>query len=223
MWNEFNIKTFPAETMVFRDGVFCDELSTLKYGPIDKNYGRPVHIIFVGEIAGNCRLNIDISAESQPVFLSARVDVKKPAFFNIFIKNTGKNSEFRGHVFIDNASELKYDCIAEHSSENTGVLIQNRVFGREKSVSEMSGTAIIDNGCENCVSDLNFAAMMEKNARVTFSPRQRISAIPQSAEHGAAIYYPTDMQVNYLRSAGLSGVEVDAAMRDAFMNDFSLF
>ena len=27
LWQEFNIKTFPAETLVFRDGVFCEDLS----------------------------------------------------------------------------------------------------------------------------------------------------------------------------------------------------
>ena len=29
IWNEFNIKTFPAETIVFRNGEYCSELSTL--------------------------------------------------------------------------------------------------------------------------------------------------------------------------------------------------
>ena len=27
LWQEFNIKTFEAETLVFRDGVFCEDLS----------------------------------------------------------------------------------------------------------------------------------------------------------------------------------------------------
>ena len=27
LWQEFNIKTFPAETLVFRNGLFCEELS----------------------------------------------------------------------------------------------------------------------------------------------------------------------------------------------------
>ena len=27
LWQEFNIKTFPAETLVFRDGVFYEDLS----------------------------------------------------------------------------------------------------------------------------------------------------------------------------------------------------
>ena len=39
MWNEFNIKTFPAETLVFRDGVFYPDLSeyeNVEYNP-EKN------------------------------------------------------------------------------------------------------------------------------------------------------------------------------------------
>ena len=93
MWNEFNIKTFPAETIVYRDGVYCPDLSTLENKPIDKKYDLPVHIIYIGEITGNCRLNIELNSENQPVFLTVKIKNKKPAFFNIFIKNTGKNSK----------------------------------------------------------------------------------------------------------------------------------
>ena len=42
IWQDFNIKTFPAETVVFRDGVFCPELSTLESPVIDKNYDLKV-------------------------------------------------------------------------------------------------------------------------------------------------------------------------------------
>ena len=67
MWDEFNIKTFPAETIVFRDGVFCPDLSTLESTNVDKKYDLPVHIIYIGEIAGKCRLEINIGAENQSV------------------------------------------------------------------------------------------------------------------------------------------------------------
>ena len=59
MWNEFNIKTFPAETIVFRDGVYCPDLSTIKSTIIDKKYDLPVHIIYVGEIVDKNELNIN--------------------------------------------------------------------------------------------------------------------------------------------------------------------
>ena len=98
MWDEFNIKTFDAETVVYRNGVYCPELSTIVGTDFDKKYDRPIHIIYVGEITGNCRMDINIFVENQPVFLSAKIKNKKPAFLNIFIKNAGKNSEFRGHI-----------------------------------------------------------------------------------------------------------------------------
>ena len=223
MWNEFNIKTFPAETAVFRDGVFCPELSTLNGTDILTRYDLPVHIIFIGEIAGKCRLNINIVAENQPVFLSVRVNNKKPAFLNIFIKNAGKNSELRGHVLMENSDNLTYDCTAQHLTENTGILIQNRLIGREKSISKLSGRAIIEAGCDGCTSDVGFRAMCESGARVEFRPAQYIRAVPNTADHGAAIHNATDDQILYLRQAGLSGVEVNAAIRDAFVNDFTLF
>ena len=56
LWNEFNIKTFAAQTVVYRDGVFCPELSTIAGTDFRENFDKPIHIIYVGEIAGNCRL-----------------------------------------------------------------------------------------------------------------------------------------------------------------------
>ena len=87
MWNEFNIKTFPAETVVFRDGVYCADLSTLKNTDIDKNYDLPVHIIYTGEISGDNIIDINIGASNQPVFLSVDVKNNLPAKLKILIKN----------------------------------------------------------------------------------------------------------------------------------------
>ena len=61
MWENFNIKPFPAETIVYRDGKYCPDLSTIKNVPINKNYDLPVHIIYVGEIDGKNKLDIDIN------------------------------------------------------------------------------------------------------------------------------------------------------------------
>ena len=208
---------------MFRDGVFCPELSTLAGTDIDKKYNLPVHIIYVGEIAGKNELSINISAAGQKVFLSLRVKNKLPAFLNIFIKNTGKNSELRGHVMLENSNSLTYDCVAEHASKNTGILIKNKLLAGKNSTSVLSGVAIIDNGCVGCVSDVGFSAMADAGAKIQFRPAQRISAVPTSADHSAAIYQGSDFQLEYLREAGLSGAEANDALREAFMNNFPLF
>lgn len=219
MWNEFNIKTMRAETIVYRDGVYCPDLSTLENKPIDKKYDLPVHIIYVGEISGENNLSVNITCQDQQVVLSVNVKNKKPAFLNIFIKNTGKNSEIRGTVFLENNSELKYNCVAHHLCENTAILIKNKLLTGKKSVSELSGVAIIDTNCPGCASDVGFVAMADEGAKIIFKPEQRISAEPLSAEHSAAIYRPSEFQIQYLRGAGLSGAEVDLAMKEAFMSE----
>ena len=60
MWENFNIKPFPAETIVYRDGEYCPELSTIKDGSINKHYDLPVHIIYVGDIDDKKDLNINV-------------------------------------------------------------------------------------------------------------------------------------------------------------------
>ena len=223
LWNEFNIKTFDAETVVYRDGVFCPELSTIVGTDFREKYDRPIHIIYVGNIAGNCRLDLNIFVENQPVFLSARIKNKKPAFFNIFIKNAGKNSEFRGHVMIHNENNLGFECRAIHAAENTTVLIDTKLVAERNSISKLSGIAEIEKNCVDVNSNIAFSALADKNARIEFMPAQRICAVPASADHSASIYHPTAPQIEYLRGAGLAGNEVNDALREAFMNDFSLF
>ena len=223
MWENFNIKPFPAETIVYRDGKYCPELSTIKNSPIDKNYDLPVHIIYVGEISGKCRLDIDVNIPNQVVFLSVNVKNKFPAFFNIFIKNTGKNSEIRGHILMDNYDNLTFDCNAHHLSANTGILLQNKLIANKNSVSKLSATAIINKGCENCNSDINFSAISHNDAKIEFLPAQRISSIPENAGHSASIFSPKPIQIQFLREAGLSSTEINDVFQESFINDFSLF
>ena len=219
IWNEFNIKTFRAETIVFRDGEYCPELSTLDNTPINTKYDLPVHIIYVGEIYGDKKLDISVGAENQEVILSVNLKIKKPAFLNIFIKNAGKNSKISGTVLLDNESELSYNCQARHFYENTAILIKNKVLAGKNSYSKLSGMAIIDKDCGGCESDIAFVAMTDVGAKIDFMPGQRIKSEPVRADHSASIYKPTDAQVFFLRGAGLSGAEVDTALKEAFLSE----
>ncbi len=218
MWNEFNIKTMPAETVVFRDGVYCPELSTLENKPINKNYDLPVHFIYVGEIAGENILDIEVGVKNQNVILSVNVKIKSPAFLNIFIKNAGENSKISGTVLIDNSSELNYNCNARHLYKNTGILIKNKILAGKNSVSKLSGIAVIDKNCDDCQSDVAFVAMADEGAKIDFIPGQKIKSIPKQADHSASIYKPTDFQMRFLRGAGLSGCEVQEVLKEAFLS-----
>ena len=86
----------------------------------------------------------------------------------------------------------------------------------KNSKSVLAGGTIIKPDCPNCQSDVGFVAMIENGARIEFMPEQRISSEVESAEHSAAIYQPSESQILYLRGAGLSGAEVDIALKEAF-------
>jgi hypothetical protein len=223
LWQEFNIKTFPAETVVFRDGVFVPELSTLESCVIDEKYDLPVHIIYIGEIAGDNILEIDISAEGQPVFLTTKIQNKKPAFLNILVKNAGKKSVFKGKVLAQNYSTLTINNTGRHLAPETGIEIETKLVAHANSVSKLIGSAEIEKGCVACDSNIGFRALADSSARIEFAPRQFIRAVPLSAGHNASIFKGDDQQVEYLRTAGLAGAEVKTALEEAFMNDFDLF
>lgn len=237
LWNKFNIKTFPANTVVFVDGVFKPELSEtngvleIKDNNIiiDKESDLPVHIIHVGEITGLFKINCEISAPDTTVFLTTKLSTKTagprqhqiPAFLNIFIKNTGKNSIFNGKVLAQNYGWLEINEKAGHFAENTDIFISNKIVAHSGSETKLSGIAEIAPGYAQCKSDINFAAMAADDAKILFSPNQRISTIPASAAHSASIWRGSDAQIEYLRTAGLSGAEIKKVLEEAFTNDFA--
>lgn len=225
MWNEFNIKTFPAETIVYRDGVYCPELSTLdNMEIISRRFDLPVHIIYVGKLRGENTLNINLSSHNQPVFLTINSENNFPAFLNIFIKNTGKNSEIRGHIMLKNSSDLDVKILAEHGADDTGILLQTKIIGTKASFSKIHALAKIGQNVKNTKSDIRIGALAtDKSAKFRLTPVQGIKSVPEYAEHGAYIFQPKPTVELYLRESGLSGAEVHEIMQESFKNDFNLF
>ena len=225
LWQEFNIKTFPAETLVFRDGVFYPALSEYQSADIDtkknlisvqKTSKLPVHIIYIGEIAGKIDLNIDINCENSRVFMTCKIFNKKPAFLNIFIKNTGKKSIFDGKIIAKNTGILKINEIGQHLSSNTGIFLKNRVISYKDSETELKGYAKIEKGITDCDSDISFSVLADKNSKIIMQPTQYINSVPRTASHSASLYKPTDNQITYLKTSGLSDSEIKQIMEDAF-------
>ena len=225
MWDNFNIKTFPAETIVYRDGNYDPDISTLPESDnISEKYELPVHVIYTGQIERENTLNLNLNVSNQPVFLTVNIKNEFPAFLNIFIKNSGKNSEIRGHILLKNSSDLCVKIIAEHYAPDTGILLQTKIIGEKNSYSKISGAAIINQNCEKCRSNLTFSGYgRDKSAKIRFIPSQKIKSIPDFAEHSAYLFNIKDQQEDYLRMAGLSGAEVKDIMIEAFQNDFNLF
>lgn len=221
IWQDFNIKTFPAETVVFRDGVFCPELSTLESPVIDKNYDLPVHFIYVGELIGKNNLDIIINenVKNQKIYLSAKIKVKKDAVLNISVKNNGVYSDLRGFFIIENYKNLNFSLDAYHLSGNTGISIKTKLLAYKDSVSKLTGTAHIYKYCEDAESDINFSAIADKGAKIIFCPVQNISAIPKNASHSASMAFYTQPQIEYLHQAGLTDIEIKKVLKEAFITD----
>ena len=228
LWQEFNIKTFPAETLVFRNGVFCEDLSDYKSAEFNQNENTinilktpksPIHIIYIGEITGNIDLNINILAKNTKVIMTNKIINKKPAFLNIFVKNTGKNSLFNGQIIAQNYTDLKITAVGQHLCENTGIFIKTRVLAHKNTNTFLIGTAKIDKNKKYCDSDISFSVMADKSAKITMKPTQYIQSVPEKAIHSASLYKPNDNQINYLHSSGLSGTEVQNILEEAFLSE----
>ena len=89
----------------------------------------------------------------------------------------------------------------------------------KNSVSKLNGVANIYKYCEDCNSNIEFSAMAEKDAKIIFSPQQKISAEPGFAAHSANIARPNDQQIEYLHTAGLTDPEILSVMREAFITN----
>lgn len=228
IWQKFNIKTFPAETLVFQDGVFREDLSDYKSACFDKDKKiisvvktpkLPIHIIYIGEVTGNIDFNIDIMASNSKVIMSVKINNKIPVFLNIFVKNAGKNSSFNGQIIAQNYNYLQINVKGEHFVENTGIFIKTRVLAHKNSENILNGCAVINKDINFCDSDISFSVMADESAKITLKPTQYIQSVPKNAVHSASLYKPTDNQINYLRGAGLSGTEVKNVLEEAFLSE----
>ena len=227
LWQEFNIKTFPAETLVFRDGEFYEDLSEYENVEFNKDKNLisvnktptlPIHIIYIGEIAGNIDFNIDINAKDVNIVMDFKTINKKPAFFNIFIKNTGENSVFNGQIIDKNYDKLKINVIGQHLSENTGIFVNTRVAAYKNSITELEGRAIIEKDKKDSDSDISFSVMADESAKIIMKPTQYINCVPKNAVHSSSIYKPKENQINYLRESGLGENEMKQVLEEAFLN-----
>ena len=225
LWQEFNIKTFPSETLIFRNGVFCEDLSDYKSAEfkdniitINKTSELPIHIIYIGEIAGNNDININILSENTKIILTSKIENKKPAFLNIFVKNAGKNSEIHGQIVSNNTKSLKINVKGEHLSANTGIFIKTRVMAYKDTDTELNGYAFIEKNSPYCESDISFSVMADENAKIIMKPTQYINSVPENASHSASLYKPNDNQIIYLRESGLSGEEIKKVFTEAFLS-----
>ncbi len=223
LWQEFNIKTFISETIVFRDGVFIPELSTLEFADINKTYDRPIHIIYVGEISGDKTLDINISAPNQSIFMTLKLKNKTPADLKINVKNTGKNSEFKGNFIIENFSEINLENNGHHLNSDTTIIMKTKIIATKNSISKLSGAAHIDKNYTNCTSDIGFSALADKESKITFSPNQFISSEPLGAEHSASLYKPLKPQIQFLEESGLDKAKALGVLSQAFLDDNDLF
>ncbi len=217
LWNDFNIKTFNSETIVFRDGIYMPDISTLEYGDINNKYDLPIHIIYVGEISGDNNLDININSDETNVFLTVKLKNNLPAKLNINVKNAGKKSFLRGNVIIENYSKFHLNNICEHKNTDTEIIIKTKIFASEKSESVLYGSAVIGKNLLGCISDINFGAIAETGAQIEFCPKQYISAPPVDAEHSAYMYKPTDFQIQYLKESGLDHKKALNVLSDAFL------
>ena len=226
LWQEFNIKTFPAETLVFRDGEYMDDLSeheSVNFDvdknliSVDRKTELPVHIIYIGEISGDINLNIDVNAENTKVVIDIKTVNKKPTFLNLFVKNSGKNSVIDGQIVDKNMDKIKINVSGQHLAENTDIFIKTRVVAYKNTDSELQGCAKIEKNAQNSNSDISFSVMADESARVILKPTQYINSVPKSASHSAALYKPTENQVNYLRTSGLGTIEINQVMEEAFL------
>jgi len=224
LWQEFNIKTFPSETLVFRNGDFCDDLSDYQSAifenntiTINKTSKLPIHIIYIGEVSGDIDLNININAKDNKIIMTTKIFNLEPLNMNIFVKNTGKNSIFDGKIIVKNKKSLKINTNGQHLCENTGIFINTKVAAYKNSENILTGNAIIEKDVPNCNSDISFTVLADDNAKITLKPAQYIKSVPNSAKHSASIYKPNDNQIYYLRTSGLSGAEIKNILENAFL------
>jgi len=208
-----NIRTFPAATSVYRNGVFAPDLSE-----DSDDASLPLHIIHVGEISGGHKWFIDMN-EPRNVFLTARIATSDTKI-DIEVNPNLPNLSFDGLIFCKNAGKVKINIIGNNNRDNTKIKIAVRLFAGAGSESVLAGLANIPAENIGSETDINFSALCDPAAAlVKMAPAQRISSVPADARHAASIYSPAKRQIQYLETAGLSAAESVELLNKAFMEE----
>jgi Fe-S cluster assembly scaffold protein SufB len=120
-----------------------------------------------------------------------------------------------------NKSIFSMDVKAAHQKENVRIASKIKVVAHKDSETSLSGHADIPPNAENAESDIGFSALCAPDIKsIKFTPTQTIMAGPRDASHSASIWRARPPQVEYLRGAGLSAAETDAALQEAFLEDW---
>jgi Fe-S cluster assembly scaffold protein SufB len=209
-----NIRTFPANTQVYRDGVLVPEFCDNSLGE-----DAPLHIIHIGHISGAQNWFIDMN-DVKNVYLTARITIDDNAKIRIEINANHENQEFDGKLFIKNSGDLDLNIVANNNKSYTQIHCETKLFAMANSKNNMAGTANIPSDVIDADSDIGFSALCANNvAYLKMAPSQRISSVPKSATHSASIYHPTPAQVKYLEMAGLSDDQATDLLNKAFMDE----
>lgn len=209
-----NIRTFPANTQVYRDGVLVPDLCDNTHGP-----DAPLHIIHIGKITGQKNWFIDMN-DTKPVFFTARITTDGTTKIRIEINANLENQGFDGKLFINNGGDLDLNIVANNNKSYTTISCNAKLFAMTNSMSNLIGTANIPSDVIETNSDIGFSALCAKNVgMLKMSPAQKISSIPKSATHSASIYHPAPAQVKYLEMAGLSDGDATELLNRAFMEE----
>ncbi|MDR3208480.1 MAG: SufD family Fe-S cluster assembly protein [Rickettsiales bacterium] len=217
-----SIRTFPANTRVYRDGVFAPELSSENEGA-----GLPLHIIHVGKITGRQDWIVDMNrtrgrraAGSANVFLTARIEVEGAAKINLEINANIAGAAFDGAVFVKNAGDLTLNVIGNNNKGGTKIACRAKLFAMAGSSGDLSGVANIPAGVPDAGTSVEFSALCRGHVKLLkMSPAQRISSVPAAAGHGASIYRPAPAQIHYLETAGLPEDEAAALLNRVFLEE----
>lgn len=220
MFDDFkNIRSFPANTLVYKDGEFVPELST---DVKEKRPDLPFHIIYTGKITGEHNWTIPESPdkpEPNQIFITARLETYGTTKITLHIESSCTGQRFDGKIIIKNAGNLGLKVVGDNLHNDTEIKCQTKMFAGKDSESRLIGIANIPNGLMGASTDIGFSVLCDRPSFLEISPTQRISSVPKFAGHSASIYHPTCSQIRYLETAGMTDAESTALLNAAFMEE----
>lgn len=219
----FNKKSPDFETIVFKNGIFCQKKSSINIKDINNNTDKPIYIWYLGTLLDTNNIEIPVKIQNKKLALYVNVKIKKPAILNIFIQNAGKKSKIHSNIIIHNYSSFKLNIYAKNAAKQTDIIINTKIVAYKNSFSKLYGNSEIEKNCPNTNSNISFSALCSNSAKIEFLPSQDIHSVPDNAEHSSSIYTPQKSQIIYLSYAGLTYVKIKNLLKRAFLNKTDLF
>jgi Fe-S cluster assembly protein SufD len=138
--------------------------------------------------------------------------------YNYPLSQEGSELEVIGRFWLKGDDKLDLNLTVIHAAKNTQANVSLKAVVEGRGVANLQGTIIVKKNAQNTNSFLEERVLLlSPNARATAIPNLEIEANQVKCSHAATVGKPSDEEIFYLQSRGLSERQATHLLAKGFL------